>query len=193
MRRARTIIGLPIISLAEGVNVGKVVDIVFDPDKRTIAALVVSEATWRRDAELVPLDQVRSFGRDAVTIHTITGLVKGKSQPSLNRLLTSEVKLDGLLVMTETGDYLGILDEIIVGIRGEMISYEISAGFADDVNKGKYLLPADAALTVGRDVATFPEGVELVLAPADDPVVSIEAPSGAHDRRVLRPANTAAG
>src|SRR5437879_6764975 len=99
MRRARTIVGLPIISLAEGVQAGKVRDLVFDPAKRTIAALVVSDATWRHDAELIPIEAVRSFGRDAVTIHNLTGLVNARSQPELEALLTSGVKLDGLLVM----------------------------------------------------------------------------------------------
>jgi len=93
MRRARTIIGLPIISLAEGLRVGQVRDIVFDPDHRTIAALVVSEATWRHDAELIPIEHVRSFGGDAVTIHSLAGLVKAHGQPPLHQLLTSGVKL----------------------------------------------------------------------------------------------------
>src|SRR5712692_1989481 len=114
MRRARTLIGLPIISLAEGIRVGEIRDLVFDPDRRTIAALVVSEASWRRDAEIVPLDRVRSFGRDAVTIHNLGGLVKARSDVDLYQLMTSGITLDGLLVMTEGGNYLGILEEIVV-------------------------------------------------------------------------------
>jgi uncharacterized protein YrrD len=171
MRRARTIVGLPIVSLAEGLRVGQVRDIVFDPDNRTIAALVVSEATWRHDAELIPMEHVRSFGRDAVTINSLAGLVKARGQPQLSKLLTSGVKLDGLLVMTEGGNYLGILDEMLVGPKGEMLAYEISVGFAEDVNHGKCLLPADEALTVGRDVATFPDGVERL---ASQPLPDVE-------------------
>src|ERR1051326_5151577 len=125
MRRAREIIGLPIISLAEGLRVGHVRDIVFNPANRAIAALVVADATWRRDAELIPLDKVRSFGQDAVTIYNLAGLIKARSDRALFRLFNSGVKLDGLLVMTEGGNYLGILEEILVGQHGEMISYEI--------------------------------------------------------------------
>lgn len=163
MRRARTIIGLPIISLSEGVRVGEIRDVVFDPAKRTIAALVISEVNWRHDAELIPIDRVRSFGRDAVTIFALDGLIKSRSDHDLNRLFVSDVKLDGLLVMTEGGNYLGILEEILIGPHGEMIAYEISAGFTEDVQHGKWLLPANEAVTVGRDVATFPDGIESLM------------------------------
>jgi uncharacterized protein YrrD len=192
MRRARTIIGLPIVSLAEGVRVGEIKDIVFDPDRRTIAALVVSEATWRRDAEIVPIDRVRSFGRDAVTIHNLGGLVKSRSDADLTKLLLSGVKLDGLLVMTEGGNYLGILEEIVIGPHGDMLAYEISAGFAEDLSRGRCLIPADEAVTVGTDVATFPDGVETLITrqlsdlASEDVVSSPDAP-------ILQPVNGATG
>lgn len=163
MRRARTIIGLPIISLAEGLRIGQVRDVVFNPDARSIAALVIRDGTWRSDAELIPIDHVRSFGRDAVTIHNVRGVIKARANRDLYRLFSSGVKLDGLLVMTETGNYLGTIEEILLGDHAEMLAYEISAGFAEDVNKGKSLLPANEAITIGRDVATFPDGIETLL------------------------------
>jgi len=185
MRRARTIIGLPVISLAEGVRVGEVKDVVFDPDGRKIAALVITEASWRQDAEIIPMDKVRSFGRDAVTIHALDGLIGARTDRDLNRLFASDVKLDGLLVMTEGGNYLGILEEIIVGLHGEMIAYEISTSFAEDVQQGKSLIPADEAVTVGRDVASFPDGIERLITheladlvePINPPVVEAPAPA----------------
>jgi uncharacterized protein YrrD len=163
MRRARTIIGLPVVSLAEGIRVGEIRDVVFDPERQRIAGLIVAEATWRHDAEVVPIDRIRSFGRDAITIHNLEGLIKAHADPELNKLVTSGIKLDGLLVMTEGGNYLGILEEIVVGPGGEMIAYEISAGFAEDLNRGKCLIPAEEAVTVGKDVATFPDGVEALI------------------------------
>ncbi len=187
MRRARTIIGLPIVSLAEGLRVGQVRDLVFDPDDRTIAALVVSEASWHRDAELVPIDKVRSFGRDAITIFDLSGLIEARSNRELHELFNADIKLDGLLAMTEGGNYLGVIEEILVGPRGEMLAYEISSGFTEDVQRGKYLLPANEALTVGRDVATFPDGIERLLTrqrsdeetierlPADDEVLVLQS------------------
>lgn len=163
MRRARTVVGLPIISLAEGLRVGTVKDLVFNPAGRMVAALVISEAGWRRDAELVPIAKVRSFGRDAITIFDLSGLITARTDRALYELFASDVKLDGLLAMTEGGNYLGTIEEVLLGPRGEMLSYEISAGFTEDVHRGRYLLPADEALTVGRDVATFPDGVESLL------------------------------
>jgi uncharacterized protein YrrD len=191
MRRARTIVGLPVISLAEGLRLGEIRDVVFDPDRRRIGGLVITEATWRRDAEIVPIDRVRSFGRDAVTIHSLEGLIKAKTDHDLYQLLTSGVKVDGLLAMTEGGNYLGIMEEIIVGPRGEMIAYEISAGFAEDLNRGKCLIPADEAVTVGKDVATFPDGVESLIVRQLADLPSDDAAKAPVDAPVLQPVNGA--
>lgn len=184
MRRARSVIGLPIVSLAEGLRVGEVRDLVFDPDGHTVAALVVSEASWRHDAELIPIEKIRSFGRDAVTISDLSGLIAARSRRELHQLFISGVKLDGLLAMTEGGNYLGIIEEILLGPHGEMLAYEISIGFATDINRGKCHLPAGESLTVGRDVATFPNALEELLDRA-----TIEGPAElpAPDLRALRP------
>lgn len=189
MRRARTIIGLPIVSLAEGLRVGQVRDLVFDPDDRTIAALVVSEASWHHDAELVPIDKVRSFGRDAITIFDLSGLVEARSNRDLHELFSTGVKLDGLLAMTEGGNYLGVIEEVLVGPRGEMLAYEISSGFTEDVQRGKCLLPANEALTVGRDVATFPDGIERQVARQRSDEETIERPPVDDEVLVLQSAN----
>jgi len=178
MRRARSIVGLPIISLGEGLRVGEVRDLIFDPDKRSVAALVVSEASWRRDAEMVPIEKVRSFGRDAITIVDLTGLVKARSRHDLGKLLTSGVQFDGLLAMTEGGNYLGVIEEVLLGPRGQMLAYEISVGFAADVNRGKVFLPADDLMTFGRDVATFPDEIERLvkeIAPDAEEVEALDA------------------
>ena len=189
MRRARTVIGLPIISLAEGVRIGHVKDLVLDPDGRTVAALVVSEPSWRRDAELVPIGKVRSFGRDAITIYDLSGLIQSRSERDLYDLLMADVKLDGLLAMTEGGNYLGTVEEVMLGPRGELIAYEISAGFTEDVHRGKRLLPANEALTVGRDVATFPDGIESLLIHADAELDAVDEPAANGETLVLQPVN----
>lgn len=163
MRRARSVIGLPIISLAEGLRVGRVQDLIFDPAARSVAALLVREASWHREAELVPIAKVRSFGRDAITIYDLSGLIAARANRQLYDLYASTVKLEGLLVMTEGGSYLGIIEDIRLGPRGEMVAYEISIGFTEDVQRGRCLIPAADALTVGRDVATFPDGTEQHL------------------------------
>ena len=189
MRRARSVIGLPIISLAEGVRVGQVRDLVFDPDGRTIAALVVTEAGWRRDAELVPIDKVRSFGQDAITMFDLSGLIGAHANRDLSDLFTSNVKLDGLLAMTEGGNYLGIIEDVMIGPRGEMLAYEISIGFAEDVQNGKCLLPANEALAVGRDVATFPDGTESLLTRRTEDHEFAEPVAASSDVLVLPAAN----
>jgi len=185
MRRARSIIGLPIISLAEGLRVGQVRDLVLDPENHSVAALVVDEASWRREAEVVPIEMVRSFGRDAITMVDLTGLVKVGSRRELAKLLTSGVKMDGLLAMTEGGNYLGVIEEVLLGPRGQLLAYEISVGFAEDVNRGKVLLPAEEIRTVGRDVATFPDELEELV---DEAAPETEAVSNDDALPVLQPA-----
>ena len=68
MRRAKTLLNLPIISLSDGRVVGHIRDVIFDPQSARIAGFLVREAGWLLDALVVPSDRVRSLGRDAVTV-----------------------------------------------------------------------------------------------------------------------------
>ncbi|MBI2941060.1 MAG: PRC-barrel domain-containing protein [Chloroflexi bacterium] len=178
MRRAKTVLQLPVVSLADGLRIGIVRDILFDCAGRRIAAFIVAEAGWLKDTQVIPMEQVRSYGRDALTVFNSQSkaIVPASSIRAISRLLHNGVCLTGLHMLTEGGDDLGTIEEIFIAPDGGMVGYEISAGIVRDTMHGRRFVPATEALTVGPDAAIVPDHVEqFVLDQDDDYLPSLEA------------------
>lgn len=175
MRRAKTLLNLPVISLADGLVLGQVRDIIFDPPGGRIAGLLLREATLLTDALVVPLDKIRSLGRDAVTVPTRSSVQPSIRVRPVRRLLFSGVRLTGLHILTEGGRDLGAIEEVFIGNGGEIIGYELSPGVVEVSLRGKRLAPGAELITAGPDAAVFTERVvELIQGPEAD-VAALEA------------------
>ena len=174
MRRAKTLLDLPIISLADGLIVGRVRDVVFDPTGGRIAGLLVREASLLSDARVVPLERIRSFGRDAVTVPDRSAVQPSLRVRPVRRLLNSGVRLTGLHVLTEGGRDLGTIDEVFVGKAGEIVGYELNPGMVEETMRGKRLIPGAEMLTAGPDAAIVPERVEQLIRRPEQDVEALE-------------------
>jgi uncharacterized protein YrrD len=169
VRRAKTLLDLPIISLADGLVLGRVRDVVFNPSGGRIAGLLIREAGLISDARLVPLEKVRSLGRDAVTVPDRSAVVPSIRVRPLRRLLNSGVRLTGLHILTEGGRDLGTINEVFVGPTGEIVGYELNPGVVEETVSGKRLVPGAELITAGPDAAIVAERVaELIRQPAAD-------------------------
>lgn len=163
MRRAKTLLDLPVIALSDGRIAGRVRDIVFDPPAGRIAGLLVREAGPFSDALIVPLDRIRSLGRDAVTVPDGAAVQPAHRLKLIRRLLISGVRLAGLHVLTEGGLDLGTIDDVFVGPAGEVLGYELSPGVVEETLHGKRLVPGGELLAAGPDAAVVPDRVEQII------------------------------
>jgi uncharacterized protein YrrD len=190
VRRAKTLHNLPVISLADGLVLGHVRDVVFDPPGGRIAGLLLREATLLTDALVIPLDKVRSLGRDAVTVPTRASVLPSIRVRAVRRLLFSGVRLTGLHILTEGGRDLGAIEEVFIGSGGEIIGYELSPGVVEATLHGKRLAPGIELITAGPDAAVFSERVVELIQQPEAEVAALEAAESEAGER--EPGETAA-
>lgn len=182
MRRSRTLLNLPVVSLADGQRIGVVRDLVFDCDGSRIAALLIEDSGWLTEPKVVPLDRVRSFGRNAVTVYDRQSIVPGSTVKSIRKLLNNGVLLTGLLMLTEGGNDLGTIEEVFIAPDGAMRGYEISAGVVQDTLNGKRFVPASEVFKVGPDCLIVPDHVEtMILEQPADIIEKMVAAAPTHD------------
>lgn len=174
MRRAKTLLSLPVISLSDGRIVGHVRDVIFDPPAGRIAGLLLKEASLLSDAWVVPLDRIRSLGRDAVTVPDRSAVQFSLRVRPVRRLLNSGVRLTGLHMLTEGGRDLGTIDEVFIGPDGEVVGYELNPGVVEETMRGKRLVPGAEMLTAGPDAAIVPGHVEQLIRRPEQGVEVIE-------------------
>jgi uncharacterized protein YrrD len=179
VRRAKTLLDLPIVSLAEGRVVGRVRDVIFDPPGGRIAGLLVKEASLLSDARVVPLERVRTLGDDAITVPDRHAVQPSLRIRPLRRLLNAGVRLNGLHVVTEGGRDLGTVDEVFIGKAGDIVGYELNLGMVAETMRGKGLIPGADVLAAGPDALIVPERVEQLVQQPEQDVEALERAYGA--------------
>ena len=68
MRKGKSIIGKDILTLEDGTKLHKVNGVIVDPGGQRLVALVVDEGGLMSSTKIVPIEEISSFGRDAVVI-----------------------------------------------------------------------------------------------------------------------------
>ena len=68
MKKSVEILGLPIISITEGRELGMSKTLLIDAKNGTVAAITIEDEDWYRGVKLIPYESVIAIGDDAVTV-----------------------------------------------------------------------------------------------------------------------------
>lgn len=153
-RKARDIIGLPVVTFNRGTKACDVEDMILDPARPQVLALVVEEKAWFHSARVIPFGYISAIGPDAVIVPD------GKAIVDLDRLkdkalrsLYNEQTVRGLRVLTDDGRRLGTISDMLIDTKtGEVKGYYMSIGTVLDVTQGTRYLPAASVISMGRRV-----------------------------------------
>jgi len=172
MKKSVEILGLPVISITEGRELGMSKTLLMDAKKGAVAAITIEDADWYRGVKLIPYDSVIAIGDDAVTVTNSDSILTLDAAGDYEALLDENIRIIGTKAITKTGTIQGKISEVYVGDDGKIEKCEITApdGTTSDVM-------ADQISIFGKEVTVIdPSGVEKKtesVAPAAKPA---EAP-----------------
>lgn len=153
MRKGKSIVGKDVLSLERGVKVETVSDVILDLDGRRVLALLVDEGGLMSSSKVVPMEEVSSFGKDAVVVRAPESVISASDREDVRALLQHDEKIIGKKVFTITGDDQGSIGDIYFDERtGDVTGYEVSGGLIGDVSKGTSYLATDEITEMGSDV-----------------------------------------
>jgi sporulation protein YlmC with PRC-barrel domain len=109
--KASALKGKAVVSMVDGVQIGRVEDVLFDTNALRIAALALTTSGGR---SILPFAAIRSLGADAVTVESATVTQPTAAQPDTGNLLRGLGDLTGLKVVNGEGDYLGDVRDITI-------------------------------------------------------------------------------
>ncbi|PKM81437.1 MAG: photosystem reaction center subunit H [Firmicutes bacterium HGW-Firmicutes-14] len=168
MKKSRKFISMPIVSLEEGIQIGSVRNLVVDPAKQDIAAIIVDQRRWFREQKIIPYAKVRSIGNDAITIDQSANVQKSVSLPQILKLMKENINPIGARVITESGTVLGEVDEYYIDEEtGKILQLEISGKLLESLFKGKGLMSAEYIRTFGSKIIVVRDGTEEKLEKLD--------------------------
>lgn len=167
MKKTQKILGLPIISISDGMEAGRVKSIIINADKGAIDYIVVDSGIQIFSARVIPTDDVTGIGEYALTIEN-EGVITDISRiPDAIQLLQNDIRVKGTKVLTRKGSLIGEIGDIYVDENDgcKITGLEF---IADITQKKVRLIPRDSVITFGKNLTVVKEDVEASLLDTPD-------------------------
>ncbi len=161
MRTGKSLMNLAVVGQADGTQLGRVLDLIFDHENDQLLAFLLSgrDLFGLIEAQIVPFSEVQSVGGDVILVKNAASKMALSNHLEIRQVAqkSRETVLSGTKILTTDGKHLGTLADLCVDeTTGRVLGYEISGGFVADSLKGKKFLPAPPGLVVGQDAAIVP-------------------------------------
>lgn len=152
MKNSAQIIGLPIISISDGVQVGIVKSLVINPEKGSIDFLTIEHEDWHGSVKAIPFKKVIGIGEFAVTIEGDNAVIDLNEIPIANQLVNKKIKLKNTRVMTRKGELIGEINEYFIDEEtGQILGMDLKTSNQD------VAISAEFVLTYGKDIIIVKE------------------------------------
>ena len=172
MKKSVEILGLPIISITEGRELGMSKTLLIDAKNGTVAAITIEDEDWYRGVKLIPYESVIAIGDDAVTVTNSENILTLDDAGDYEQLLDDNIRIIGTKAITKSGSIQGKISELYIGDDGKIEKCEITApdGTTSDVT-------ADQISIFGKQVTVIDPSREKKNEPVAAPAPAAAAPA----------------
>lgn len=155
MKKSVEILGLPIISITEGRELGMSKTLLIDAKNGSVAAITIEDEDWYRGVKLIPYESVIAIGDDAVTVTNSENILTLDDAGDYEQLLDDNIRIIGTKAITKSGSIQGKISELYIGDDGTIEKCEITApdGTTSDVT-------ADQISIFGKQVTVIDPNAE---------------------------------
>lgn len=159
MKSSTQVIGLPVISIQNGVQLGQVKSLVVNPEKGTIDFLIVDQENWEISMKAIPFRNVIGIGEFAVTVEEERAVLDLNVIPIANELVNKKITIKQAKVMTRKGQLLGEATEFYIDEEtGQITGIEVQIG-----NESR-IVRADHVITYGKELLIVHEDAQQTVA-----------------------------
>ena len=152
MARYEFMKGLPVITMAEGKQIGKIDDLIVDPERKAVSWLRLHSGGMLGGERLwVSTEAVHGVGADAVTINAEADARAPADAPDALALVKAKRGVIGNTVITENGERVGeVCDYEFDPDTFALTSLSVPPGM--NVVGEILMIPGDKVLTIGKDM-----------------------------------------
>ena len=157
-RDAEQLMSLPIFATSEGRELGRIKDVLFDPEQQVLLGVLVDTAHSSDDvggAMFIERAAIQSMGADAVTVSGDDVLRRLDDSQQARDVMESGIHLKGARVLTEAGDAIGKVDKVLIADDGRISGYTTASGLLGFGDKNE--IDAGHVLKIGQDAIIVSE------------------------------------
>lgn len=164
IKRGSDIIGLPVICLNEGCKNTEVKDIIYCNNALKVIALVVDKGGYFHDSRMIVFEDIKNIGEDAITIHDPNRIQTYEAISQYYYELHSREKILGVEVVTDNGNDVGIVQDIIIEtLTGKILGLSLAEGLFDDLVAGRPILPLQGHIDLSKDTIIITQGLNHAI------------------------------
>lgn len=154
MRSAKDLIGKQIISVNEGLIVGKVREVYFDRDARHLAAFQVAyEGLLDRTSRFIPRADVHLVGGDVVLVKR-ADVIREVAESDAEAWVRRD-KLTGREIVTGGKTRVATIDDVILGAEGGVAGFKLGRTYIDSPVAKSGAVSREAIVDIGSDEHTM--------------------------------------
>ena len=170
MKKSVEIIGLPVISITEGRELGMSKSLLIDAPNGSVAAITIEDEDWYRGVKLLPYSSVIAIGEDAVTITNSENILTLEDAGDYEAMMDANIKIIGTKAITKSGTIQGKVVEIYIGDNGKIEKCEIE-GHDGSISE----IVSEQISIFGKQVTVIDSDFEKkteIIAPVETPAVA---------------------
>lgn len=170
MKKSVEIIGLPVISITEGRELGMSKSLLIDAPNGSVAAITIEDEDWYRGVKLLPYSSVIAIGEDAVTITNSENILTLEDAGDYEAMMDANIKIIGTKAITKSGTIQGKVVEIYIGDNGKIEKCEIEGrdGSLSEIASEQISIFGKQVTVIDSD---FEKKTEII-APVETPAVA---------------------
>lgn len=172
MEALKAILGLPVISVKEGAELGKIRDFLIDSDKRHITYLLIDDGKWYKGAKVLLYTDIIAIGTDAITIKSTFNVHYFLDVEEAQVLADKGINIANTKAYTERGICLGNIQEFYIDIdTGAIVGCQL-----EDIKdtKENCIIPISKVMTFGKNIIIVADDIENIVPPMSRTVGLIE-------------------
>lgn len=152
MIKSRDLIGRLIVTVTRGEIVGKVKDVLIDPERWEVAALVLPSKVFSKESLIIPRSVVHVFGQDVVLVKSNETMPRDDTLDHVASLIAVSGQMKGRQIATEKGVKVGVLNDVLVDEAGKVVAYDLAKVFVKGSLAKTKEIPFHATRSVGPDL-----------------------------------------
>lgn len=161
MKSSKQILGLPVLSIEEGKQIGEVRRLILNPQLGKVDFILVEDETWYLGPKAMAFKAVQGIGEFALTVLSRSSLISVTESSGLVDLLKDELCLPDTKVLSNKGRLVGYVSEYFVNDNtGDIMGCQLATA---NNEKPAGIIPKKSILTYGREFLVVEEGVEEKL------------------------------
>ncbi|MHB8125473.1 MAG: PRC-barrel domain-containing protein [Desulfitobacteriaceae bacterium] len=148
MKTSKEILGLRIISVAEGTEVGHISDLVLNPQLGSLDFFIVDQVSDYFGAKIIAFADILALGEFALTIPNSQVIQDVARNTASQELLKQNVRVIGTKVLTKKGQFAGEVQELLFDEETGKIAFCLYANLDEEITQ----INSQQVITYGKEL-----------------------------------------